>query len=91
MNEFFFSVYDFTEPEATLSMDNASFSWGQGESPVLSNINLRVGRGRLVAVVGSVGAGKSSLVSALLGEMQKQSGRVNSVVSRAVTLVLQRD
>ncbi|XP_034237463.1 multidrug resistance-associated protein 1-like [Thrips palmi] len=69
--------------EDALSVENASFSWRHGEPPVLSNINLRVGRGRLVAVVGTVGAGKSSLVSALLGEMQKQSGRVNSVGSVA--------
>jgi ABC-type hemin transport system ATPase subunit len=30
-----------------------------------------VKRGELIAVVGTVGAGKSSLLSALLGEMEK--------------------
>ena len=30
--------------------------------------------GELVAVVGQVGAGKSSLISALLGEMEKING-----------------
>jgi len=34
----------------------------------------------LVAVVGTVGSGKSSLVSAFLGEMDKVSGRVNTKV-----------
>ena len=33
-------------------------------------------RGSLVAVVGSVGAGKSSLISAILGEMAKLRGNV---------------
>lgn len=33
----------------------------------------------LVAVVGTVGAGKSSIISAFLGEMEKLSGRVNTV------------
>ena len=33
-------------------------------------------RGKLVAIVGAVGAGKSSLVSAMLGEMDKLSGEV---------------
>ena len=32
--------------------------------------------GSLVAVVGSVGAGKSSLISAVLGEMEKLHGSV---------------
>ncbi|KAG7167512.1 Multidrug resistance-associated protein 1-like 3, partial [Homarus americanus] len=41
------------------------------------NINLDVKESSLVAVVGTVGAGKSSLCSAILGEMEKQSGRVN--------------
>jgi ABC-type hemin transport system, ATPase component len=34
-----------------------------------------------VAIVESVGAGKSSLVSALCGEMDKISGRVNTKVN----------
>ena len=42
---------------------------------------MSVGRGKLVAVVGQVGCGKSSLVSAVLGEMKKLQGSVNVVVS----------
>ncbi|CAG8541938.1 7652_t:CDS:2, partial [Acaulospora colombiana] len=42
----------------------------------LSNINIRIKRGAHVAVVGSVGAGKSSLLSALIGEMKKIKGEV---------------
>lgn len=38
--------------------------------PVLSSITLEVGRGKLVAVVGSVGSGKSSLIASLVGETQ---------------------
>ena len=37
--------------------------------------------GKLVAVVGQVGSGKSSLVSAMLGEMSKDQGRVQVQVS----------
>ena len=36
-------------------------------SETLQNINLDVKKGSLVAVVGMVGSGKSSLLSALLG------------------------
>jgi len=39
------------------------------------SINLKVADGELVAVVGTVGSGKSSLISACLGEMEKLSGQ----------------
>lgn len=39
---------------------------------------MHVNKGKLVAVVGSVGAGKSSIISAVLGEMDRVSGRVNT-------------
>ena len=60
-----------------ISVENATFTWGPDETPALSNITFRVEPGRLVAVVGSVGSGKSSLISCVLGEMEKISGRVN--------------
>ncbi|CAO3566553.1 unnamed protein product [Mortierella alpina] len=44
--------------------------------PTLSSINLTVGRGSLTAVVGRVGQGKSSLLSAIIGDMYKLDGRV---------------
>lgn len=60
-------------------IENGHFSWGDQDSDqVLRNINLRIPRGSLVAIVGAVGSGKSSLLSALLGEMNKVSGRVNT-------------
>lgn len=59
-------------------IENGTFSWGE-ETSVLKNINLQVRKGQCVAVVGTVGSGKSSLISALLGEMDKISGRVNTV------------
>jgi len=40
------------------------------------SINLEINRGKLVAVVGSVGSGKSSLLGCLLGEMDKHAGTI---------------
>ncbi|XP_047488964.1 multidrug resistance-associated protein 1-like isoform X5 [Penaeus chinensis] len=63
-----------------ITIENGTFAWGHDEEdgkPVLHNLDIEVEEGSLVAVVGSVGAGKSSLCSAILGEMEKQSGRVN--------------
>uniref|UniRef100_A0A3B3ZRN7 Uncharacterized protein n=1 Tax=Periophthalmus magnuspinnatus TaxID=409849 RepID=A0A3B3ZRN7_9GOBI len=42
-----------------------------------SDINMMVPQGSLLAVVGHVGCGKSSLISALLGEMEKLEGEVS--------------
>lgn len=66
---------------APIIIENGSFNWG--EDTILKEINIRFEKGRLSAVVGSVGSGKSSLVSALLGEMNKTSGRVNTIGSIA--------
>ncbi|XP_049867756.1 multidrug resistance-associated protein 1 isoform X1 [Pectinophora gossypiella] len=70
--------HDPKEPNP-LIIENGHFTWSDKESELtLKNINLQVPRGSLVAVVGAVGSGKSSLLSALLGEMNKVSGRVNT-------------
>ncbi|KAG1968389.1 multidrug resistance-associated protein [Pimephales promelas] len=57
-------------------IDNGTFSWSKDSTPCLKRINIKVQRGSLVAVVGHVGSGKSSLLSAMLGEMEKKSGHV---------------
>ncbi|KAI9355946.1 P-loop containing nucleoside triphosphate hydrolase protein [Zopfochytrium polystomum] len=44
------------------------------DRPTLRNITLRVPKGTLVAVVGAVGSGKSSLLNAVIGEMKKRRG-----------------
>ena len=42
----------------------------------LRNLNVKVKKGQLVAIVGSVGCGKSSFLSTLLGEMVLRQGEV---------------
>lgn len=44
---------------------------------LFSSIHLSVEHRSLVAVVGQVGCGKSSLISAMLGELKKLEGNVN--------------
>ncbi|CAN7975421.1 unnamed protein product, partial [Ixodes persulcatus] len=66
-----------------VSVKNASLSWSKDKAPVLTNINLTVKKGQLVAVVGSVGSGKSSLLSALLGNLRVLSGSVSCTESVA--------
>uniref|UniRef100_A0A669F1K2 ATP binding cassette subfamily C member 4 (PEL blood group) n=1 Tax=Oreochromis niloticus TaxID=8128 RepID=A0A669F1K2_ORENI len=44
------------------------------ESPTLQNVSFAVRSEQLLAVIGPVGAGKSSLLSAILGELSQESG-----------------
>ncbi|XP_055077733.1 multidrug resistance-associated protein 1-like [Periophthalmus magnuspinnatus] len=54
------------------------FSWSTDSPPSLSSINVMVEQGALVAVVGPVGSGKSSLLAAVLGEMERRSGSLST-------------
>ncbi|OLY82861.1 Metal resistance protein YCF1 [Smittium mucronatum] len=45
-------------------------------TPLIRNVSFQAHYGELVGVVGIVGSGKSSLISAILGEMKKLSGDV---------------
>lgn len=49
----------------------------------LQNVNLNIGRNELVAVIGTVGSGKSSLLAALAGDMRRTEGSVVMGASRA--------
>lgn len=49
----------------------------------LQDLNLAVGRNELIAVIGSVGSGKSSLLGALAGDMRKTGGEMIFGASRA--------
>ncbi|XP_074513337.1 multidrug resistance-associated protein 1 [Sebastes fasciatus] len=60
----------------SISIVDGVFSWSRTESPALQRMNVSIPEGSLVAVVGLVGSGKSSLLSALLGEMDKLEGTV---------------
>ncbi|CAH9144582.1 unnamed protein product [Cuscuta epithymum] len=56
---------------------DGTFTWDNNvESPFLREINVAASHGMRVAVCGSVGSGKSSLLSCILGEMVKVSGMV---------------
>ncbi|XP_069110716.1 ATP-binding cassette sub-family C member 3-like [Argopecten irradians] len=68
--------HDASEGDAVVIRDG-EFLWDEDIGTTLSDINIHVPVGGLVAVVGQVGAGKSSLVSAILGEMKKVKGKVN--------------
>ncbi|RYP63702.1 hypothetical protein DL770_009316 [Monosporascus sp. CRB-9-2] len=70
-------------PPETNTDDSASTLVDDREPFKLQDINLQIGRDELVAVIGSVGSGKTSLLAALAGDMRKTSGQVVFGASRA--------
>ncbi|XP_057681546.1 ATP-binding cassette sub-family C member 3 isoform X2 [Corythoichthys intestinalis] len=66
-----------TASDFSVTVVNGKFTWAKEDPPVLHNINVLVPQGSLLAIVGHVGCGKSSLISSLLGEMEKLEGDVS--------------
>ncbi|KAL7423700.1 hypothetical protein Q5752_001282 [Cryptotrichosporon argae] len=68
------------EPQAgdvVVEVKGGEFRWlHDSVEPILQDIDLTVKKGELVSVIGRVGDGKSSLISALLGEMTRSDGSV---------------
>ncbi|KAL5281122.1 ABCC2.2 family protein [Megaselia abdita] len=59
-------------------IEDGTFSWGNDEVTI-KNINIKAPKNSLIAIVGTVGSGKTSVISAMLGEMDKMKGYVNTV------------
>ena len=61
--------------EAVLSIKNANIY--QGESLILSDVNITVSRSEFVYLVGKTGTGKSSLLKTFYGELPLKTGTAN--------------
>ncbi|KRE21828.1 ABC transporter ATP-binding protein [Agromyces sp. Soil535] len=72
----------------TVEFDDVAFAYPGAEHPVLEGISFRAGRGETVAIVGSTGAGKTTLVSLIprLFDATGGSLRVNGVDVREADL-----
>ena len=62
---------------------DATYTWGKnaGLPPTLKNVDVKVKKNQLVAVVGQVGTGKSSLLSAMLGNSPLPHVSGNTITS----------
>ncbi|GAB9473209.1 Multidrug resistance-associated protein 1 [Globisporangium polare] len=69
------SAQKYIHDNVIISIESGGFGWDE-ESVQLQSVNLQIKTGDFVAVHGRVGSGKSSLCSALLGEMIKRNGSV---------------
>ncbi|XP_071131058.1 multidrug resistance-associated protein 1-like [Mytilus edulis] len=71
-----------------ITLDNGNFKWDKTAETILKDINLKIPEGSLIAVVGSVGSGKSSFLTSLLGEMETDTANIN--VKGSVAYVAQQ-
>lgn len=63
-----------SEGEAAVKVQWGSFAWERDAAAALHHLSLEVEKGQLVMLVGRVGAGKTSLLHALLGELHSRGG-----------------
>ncbi|EDW38107.1 GL12416 [Drosophila persimilis] len=75
-----------SEAEPTINISKLKAKWDQKSNEnTLDNITLKFKPRQLVAVIGPVGSGKSSLIQAVLGELNPDAGsvKVNGTLSYA--------
>lgn len=64
--------------EETVLIRDGTFSWNRHEDKsALTNINFTAHKGELSCIIGRVGAGKSSLLQSVLGDLWKVDGQVD--------------
>ena len=63
-----------SDPQIVIKNVTKRFRRGNKETLALSNVNLEVGRGELLAIVGPSGCGKSTLLRLVAGLLQASSG-----------------
>lgn len=64
-----------TSDDREIVIKDVEAAWTEG-TPTLKNLNVKIEPGKLCAIVGPVGAGKSSVLHLLLGELAKQAGTI---------------
>ncbi|XP_034032269.1 multidrug resistance-associated protein 4-like isoform X2 [Thalassophryne amazonica] len=65
------------EKDVSVEIQDLTCYWNKNlDAPTLQNISMNVHSPQLVAVIGPVGAGKSSLLNAILGELHQSDGSV---------------
>ncbi|WP_255532905.1 ABC transporter ATP-binding protein [Polynucleobacter sp. CS-Odin-A6] len=62
--------------EVVVEIKDVNFSYAPGERQILSGLNMRFRRGQVVAVMGSSGCGKTTILRLIGGQFTAQSGQV---------------
>ena len=70
---------DLTEvkDKGTLQFENVTFTYPGSEHPSLEDVSFSIGRGKVLAIVGSTGSGKTTLVNLMTRFYDADSGKVS--------------
>ena len=74
--------------ELAVELDGVMFGYDR-RRPILKGIDLRIPRGKVVAIMGASGSGKTTILRLIGGQIRPQSGRI--VVARQSVTELDRD
>ncbi|XP_039304714.1 ATP-binding cassette sub-family C member Sur isoform X2 [Solenopsis invicta] len=83
------TVFEKDLEEYVLKVTPSTFTWGSDENTLMVNA-LNFPRGQLTIIVGKTGSGKTSLLLALLGEIQKTSGNIEWTKGLKIAYVAQQ-
>lgn len=62
--------------DRAIDFENVSFNYADGSVPALEDVTLKIAKGEFVALVGSSGAGKTTLADLAAALMEPTSGRI---------------
>ncbi len=80
--------------EGDITLNDLTFTYPDGETPVLKNINLHINAGEMLGILGRTGSGKSSLADLLLRVYDCEKGMLlldGKPISEIPLKVLHRD
>ena len=94
--------YEISENKDSIVVENGNFYWDKSGEDIerivpdsschLRDLNFRIKKGEMVAVIGDIGSGKSSLIYSLLGEMKfpTNEDRPRVTINGSMSLVTQK-
>jgi len=82
--------------DVLIKISDGSFAWQEEDClvptpPVLRRVNFEAKRGQLIGIIGKVGASKSSLLAAILGELHKIKGKATKNIISSLIFVFRRN
>jgi phospholipid/cholesterol/gamma-HCH transport system ATP-binding protein len=70
------SFKDMAQSSSLVSLKNVDFAYAPGERTILSGLNMEFPRGKVVAVMGGSGCGKTTVLRLIGGQVSAQKGQV---------------